>query len=62
MDTNTEERLFAEGRTQEIQEFSFKLFSGLGSGFSVTVAEAGARRQGPTSTETPGYPFGRLSF
>lgn len=55
MDTNTEERLFAEGRKQEIQKFSFKLFSGLGNGFSVTAAEAPARRQGLSSAETPGY-------
>lgn len=58
MDTNTDERLpFAEGHTEQVQEFFLKLFSVLGSGFSVTAAEAGARRQSLSSAEVPSCQF-----
>lgn len=53
MSTNTEESLLsAETRTQEVQEFSLKLFS-VGSGFSVTAAEY-SQKAGTPSAKAPG--------
>lgn len=58
MDTNTEERLpFAEGHTEQAQEFCLKLLSVPGNGFSVRAAQAGARRQSLSSAEVPSCQF-----